>query len=194
MRHLTIALMLPSAIHRAGISNIVRKLPDMACAFVELSPINYLDEIARHRPSILIADPAWAEAEWDALKSPSAPPIKLIALLSGQAPREGMRWFDDTIGLYDQPDTIIATIKRNIAPEKEADRTRELSPREKEVVIGIVKGLSNKEIAAGMNVSVNTVMTHRRNIAAKLHIHSAAGLTVYAIVSDLVSLDDIKDQ
>ncbi len=43
-----------------------------------------------------------------------------------------------------------------------------LSQREKDVVTGIVKGLSNKEIATEMNVSVNTVMTHRRNIASKL--------------------------
>lgn len=60
------------------------------------------------------------------------------------------------------------------------------------MVVGIVKGLSNKEIAATMNVSVNTVMTHRRNIAAKLHIHTPAGLTIYAIVSNLVSLEEIK--
>ena len=57
----------------------------------------------------------------------------------------------------------------------------------------IVKGLSNKEIAAQMNVSVNTVMTHRRNIAAKLQIHSAAGLTIYAIVNKLVDLSEIKE-
>ena len=43
-----------------------------------------------------------------------------------------------------------------------------------------------------LNVSVNTIMTHRRNIASKLHIHTPAGLTIYAIVSNLVSLDDIK--
>ena len=43
-----------------------------------------------------------------------------------------------------------------------------------------------------MGVSVNTVMTHRRNIAAKLHIHTPAGLTIYAIVSNLVKLDEIK--
>ena len=54
------------------------------------------------------------------------------------------------------------------------------------------EGLSNKEIAAEMNVSVNTVMTHRRNITAKLQIHSAAGLTIYAIVSKLVRLDEIS--
>lgn len=75
---------------------------------------------------------------------------------------------------------------------KQSDRQTELTQREKEIVIGIVKGLSNKELASDMHVSVNTVMTHRRNIASKLQIHSAAGLTIYAIVSKLVTLDDVK--
>ena len=67
-----------------------------------------------------------------------------------------------------------------------------MSQREKDVVIGIAKGMSNKEIAVQMNVSVNTVMTHRRNISSKLKIHSPAGLTIYAIVSKLIKLEDIK--
>ncbi len=73
----------------------------------------------------------------------------------------------------------------------DSDDRRELSPREKDVVVGVVRGLSNKEIAAAMGVSVNTVTTHRRNIAAKLKIHSPAGLTIYAIVSKLVALDEV---
>lgn len=76
--------------------------------------------------------------------------------------------------------------------ERVDDETKAISKREKEVVKCIVKGLSNKEIAANMNVSVNTVMTHRRNIASKLQIHSTAGLTIYAIVSKLVSIEDIS--
>ncbi|MDE6466679.1 MAG: LuxR C-terminal-related transcriptional regulator, partial [Duncaniella sp.] len=49
------------------------------------------------------------------------------------------------------------------------------------------------EIAAEMNVSVNTVMTHRRNIASKLQIHSVAGLTIYAITTGLVDIADISN-
>ena len=75
----------------------------------------------------------------------------------------------------------------------EENERRELSPREKEIVKAIVKGFSNKEIATMMNLSVNTVMTHRRNIASKLKIHSPAGLTIYAIVSKLVSLEEVSD-
>ena len=42
-------------------------------------------------------------------------------------------------------------------------------------------------------ISINTVITHRKNISRKLNIHSVAGLTIYAIVNDIVSLDNIKN-
>lgn len=67
-----------------------------------------------------------------------------------------------------------------------------LSEREKEVVVDVVRGMSNKEIAAHLFISVNTVITHRKNIARKLQIHSPAGLTIYAIVNGLVSLDKLS--
>ena len=73
-----------------------------------------------------------------------------------------------------------------------AESADTLSDREKEVIVEVVKGLSNKEIAENMFISVNTVMTHRRNISRKLNIHSPAGLTIYAIVNGLVKLDEIK--
>ena len=70
--------------------------------------------------------------------------------------------------------------------------TDALSDREKEVIVCVVKGMSNKEIAEQLFISVNTVMTHRRNISRKLQIHSPAGLTIYAIVNGLINLEDVK--
>lgn len=67
-----------------------------------------------------------------------------------------------------------------------------ISEREKEVIIGVVKGLSNKEIANKLFISINTVTTHRRNIARKLQIHSSASLTIYAIVNHLVDINSVK--
>lgn len=63
-----------------------------------------------------------------------------------------------------------------------------LTPREREVLICIAEGLSNKEIAARSSVSVRTVETHRENIMTKLGIRSVAGLTRFAIVEGLASL------
>lgn len=78
--------------------------------------------------------------------------------------------------------------------EKTPDITRSesLSVREKEIIVCIAKGLSNKEIADTLNLSVHTVTTHRRNISSKLQIHSPAGLTIYAIVNKLIDLHDIQ--
>ena len=66
-----------------------------------------------------------------------------------------------------------------------------LSEREIDVLVHIVRGLTNKEIAARMFLSVHTVNTHRKNIMNKLKIHSPAGLTIYAIVNKLVSIEDL---
>jgi regulator of cell morphogenesis and NO signaling len=67
-----------------------------------------------------------------------------------------------------------------------------LSERECDVLIQVVKGLSNKEIADVLCISTHTVITHRKNITRKLNIHSTAGLTIYAIVNKLVNIDIIK--
>ena len=67
-----------------------------------------------------------------------------------------------------------------------------LSERELEVLIQVVKGLSNKEIADVLCISTHTVITHRKNITRKLNIHSTAGLTIYAIVNKLINLDGLE--
>ena len=67
-----------------------------------------------------------------------------------------------------------------------------LSDREKDVIVSLVQGMSNKEIADHLCISVNTVITHRRNIARKLQIHSPAGLTIYAIVNGLIDISNVK--
>lgn len=67
-----------------------------------------------------------------------------------------------------------------------------LGEREKDVIVALVQGMSNKEIAEHLCISVNTVITHRRNIARKLQIHSPAGLTIYAIVNNLIDISAVK--
>lgn len=76
--------------------------------------------------------------------------------------------------------------------EEQTTASEELSEREREIVICVAKGLANKEIADSLCLSINTVTTHRRNIARKLSIHSSAGITIYAIVNKLVKLEDVK--
>ena len=79
------------------------------------------------------------------------------------------------------------TQRRHQLPE-----TEELSEREKDVLVQVVRGLSNKEIADVLCISTHTVISHRKNIARKLNIHSSAGLTIYAIVNKLVDLNTLE--
>jgi len=67
-----------------------------------------------------------------------------------------------------------------------------LTEREKEIIRNVARGLSNKEIADKLCLSVHTVATHRRNICAKLDIHSAAGLTIFAIIHHLLKVSEVK--
>ena len=71
------------------------------------------------------------------------------------------------------------------------DNSDALSDREKDVIVSLVQGMTNKEIADHLCISTNTVITHRRNIARKLQIHSPAGLTIYAIVNNLVDISSV---
>lgn len=107
-----------------------------------------------------------------------------------------------------EDDIFVPAIRRLEQLNKQSDVTRNisdmvfkagtgqdpdaLSDREKDVIISLVQGMSNKEIADHLFISVNTVITHRRNIARKLQIHSPAGLTIYAIVNGLVNISSVK--
>lgn len=76
-----------------------------------------------------------------------------------------------------------------VAPSKSADNPGEvLSDREKEVLVQVAKGLLNKEIADKLNISINTVITHRKNITRKTGIKTTPGLTVYAILNGMVNI------
>ena len=69
---------------------------------------------------------------------------------------------------------------------RSVERCETVSERQKDIIVCLVQGMSNKEIAEHLFISVNTVITHRRNIARKLQIHSVAGLTIYAIANNLI--------
>lgn len=80
---------------------------------------------------------------------------------------------------------------RSTEESTELEKNDMLSLREREILVCVAKGMANKEIADTLCLSIHTVATHRRNIGNKLQIHSPAGLTIYAIVNKLVSLQDI---
>ena len=69
--------------------------------------------------------------------------------------------------------------------------TVQLSPREVEVTILLTKGLINKEIADRMNISITTVITHRKNIMEKLHARSLADIIIFAVMNGYVNLGEL---
>ena len=69
-----------------------------------------------------------------------------------------------------------------------------ISEREKDVIRCVAKGMSNKEIAEALFLSIHTITTYRRNIASKLQIHSPAGLTIFAIINKLIEIREVKLQ
>ena len=68
----------------------------------------------------------------------------------------------------------------------------ELSDREKEILVCVAKGMLNKQIADRFNLSIYTVITHRKNITRKTGIKTVAGLTVYAILNGLIDIGSIE--
>lgn len=88
-------------------------------------------------------------------------------------------------------DTVYTDKADSDVPDRK-DKLEALSDREKDIIACVTKGMSNKEIAEELYLSVHTVTTHRRNISNKLQIHTTAGLTIYAIANKLVDIEDIQ--
>lgn len=197
---LKIAIIEPSDMIRNGLGAILRKQAGMQVSIAEIEDAETLAEAIRiHQPDILIANPqALINQSLSRLREESAcPKLKIVALLSNLCPNEQLRSFDECISLYDSQDTIRTKLKQigesdSEVIEESSEEQQSLSAREKEIVVCVVKGMTNREIADRLFLSTHTVITHRRNIARKLQIHSPSGLTIYAIVNKLVELGDIK--
>ena len=86
----------------------------------------------------------------------------------------------------------LTNIRHRTKQQKPLSETEELSDRERDVLIQVVRGLSNKEIADVLCISMHTVVSHRKHITHKLNIHSTAGLTIYAIVNHLIDLNSVE--
>lgn len=91
-------------------------------------------------------------------------------------------------------DGILVPVVSRMEDESEAPRGEggELSAREKEILVAVAKGMLNKEIADLYNISIYTVISHRKNITRKTGIKTVAGLTVYALLNNLIDTNSIE--
>lgn len=195
-RNVKIAIAEPSLIIRSGIVSVLRRLPSLNLMAIEIADVGTLcDAVVRNKPDIVIANPAAPQMMQpaDVRAATGCDSIRFVALLNTLNESRVMQAYDEAISIYDSADQISQKLKKLIDDEQDKFQQEQLSAREKDILIGVVKGWTNKQIAEKLFISVHTVITHRRNIAAKLQIHSTAGLTVYAIVNKLVELNEIKD-
>ena len=187
-----------SAIIRSGLSSVLKRIHEMNIQPVEINSVEALNNYVQvQKPDILMIDPTfggWFDiAEFKATNS-GLSSLKCIAIIASMIDSTQLKDYQETIAIYDSIETITDKLKqlmKSEEEEKESD-TEALSLREKEIITLVVKGLTNKEIADQLCLSIHTVITHRRNIARKLQIHSPAGLTIYAIVNKLVELKDVE--
>ena len=102
--------------------------------------------------------------------------------------------YDEVISIYDAPPVIIRKRRTALSAHQELPKpdSHELSSREKEILICVAKGMLNKEIADLYNISIYTVITHRKNITRKTGIRTVAGLTVYALLNNLIDSSSVE--
>ena len=191
-----IAVAEASMIVRTGLVSVLKHLPDLEVHTLEITSKEGLQHCMQsHVPEILIINPlfeGWFDVE-AFRQTYQVPDMKIISLICSVVDSNQLKGYDDTANLFDDVESLTHKISvlMNVGQDDENDQDS-LSQREKEIIGCVVRGMTNKEIAEKLFISVHTVITHRRNITRKLQIHSAAGLTIYAIVNKLVELSEVK--
>jgi DNA-binding CsgD family transcriptional regulator len=118
---------------------------------------------------------------------------KTICILHGSEGCPGMNSCH-YLRIHTPQESIIEQLRQILQEENPPNpqTNKGLSIRETDVLQLIVSGITNKEIADKLCISLNTVLTHRKNITAKLDIKTIPGLTFYAITHGLISGNEIE--
>lgn len=187
-----IVLIEPSEIVATGIAAIIDRNPEFAVVKT-LSNIYYFNATG-HDVDIVIVNPAVIDYNdrLDIRSCLNATNVAIVALTHSNYEESVLRQYNECIGIYDNYARIIQKLKNAMEESSQSPKSdlNELSGRERDILAAVAKGLTNKEIADEFNISVYTVISHRRNISQKLGINSIPGLTVYAIMNKLVDMSD----
>ncbi|MBR4392273.1 MAG: response regulator transcription factor [Bacteroidales bacterium] len=182
----------PSEIISTGLTEIIQKLPGFDVVS-RLDTTEHLNErILTSDINILIINPlllGYFERNQISQLSKEHPHLVVIALVTNLMDPSWLKSFHGTIEVNDSRLSITnklnEIVQSNGKQEKVSDDI-ELSKREIDVLVAVAKGMMNKEIADQMNISIHTVISHRKNITKKTGIKSVAGLTVYAMINGLI--------
>lgn len=125
---------------------------------------------------------------------PSLQQVRTLAIIYGMFDDDVLRQFDGVAKIVDSPSSIAARLRHiaDDAAESRADNGYELTEREREILMQVARGRANKDIADEYNISIHTVISHRKNITRKTGIKSVAGLTVYALLNNLIESSEVE--
>ena len=180
----------PSEIVRTGLQTIL----DEDGTFRLLSPLYdavILEErVKTLHPDLLIVNPTLmmppALLQMASVQQ-AKPNIAIAALVYQYVEPELLQRFKAIVDIRERRSQIVTVLKEEVKRVKEMeDENYELSDREREVLVLVAQGLSSKEIADRLSISIHTVNSHRKNITRKTDIKSVAGLAVYATLHNMV--------
>jgi DNA-binding NarL/FixJ family response regulator len=183
----------------AGLESLVNELNGVFVEHVYHGGENHLtDKVLGHKPDLIIFDPhSVGEQLLSIVKIfQQEPDIKLVGLLSSKAPDHVKSRFAHHLNRDDCKFDLLENLKKIIGNslEKGTSKNATLSNREIELLKQVCIGLTNQEIADKLFLSVHTVMTHRKNITKKLGIKTVSGLTVYALMNNLVDIREVENR
>ena len=188
----------PSPIVAAGLLRFFEDLNQIQVVSVvdNISDLN--DKMIAHNPDMLIVNPIMlGYTNNNAFKQINhiSPDCICIALVTTFVDKSLLRYFKEIIELSDNKQKVnnkIFNLLNNDDAASQNDSV-DLSNRETDVLICVAKGMTNKDISDMLNISVHTVITHRKNIVKKTGIKSVSGLTVYALLNNLVEESEIYE-
>lgn len=183
-------------------SGLIRYLEDISQINIVTAVDNIddlKDKMQLHSPDILVVNPMMIGLYNDGLMRQLVqeyPSTYFVALVSTCVDKTFLRYFKETVELFENKQKVVNKILNLINNSDESNSQVEsfdLSNRETDVLVCVAKGMSNKDISDMLNISVHTVVTHRKNIVKKTGIKSVSGLTVYALLNNLVEESEIYE-
>lgn len=187
----------PSPMLSAGLAQYFDDVKQVSIVS-QLNSFDRLEEkLASYNPEILIINPLLIsfdanEAFQKLLRD--FPNVVPVALVSSFVDKTILKQFSEVIEMSDSKQKVVTQIFNLLSDSKTSSdkpESVELSNREIDVLVALAKGLTNKEISDQLFISVHTVITHRKNIIRKTGIKSVSGLTVYALLNNLVDESEI---
>ena len=188
----------PSPIVVAGLIRFFEDLNQIQVVSVVDNIDDLNDKMIIHNPDILIVNPIMlGYTNNNAFKQINhiSPDCICIALVTTYVDKSLLRYFKEIIELSDNKQKVNNKIFNLLNNDDAASQNEsvDLSNRETDVLICVAKGMTNKDISDMLNISVHTVITHRKNIVKKTGIKSVSGLTVYALLNNLVEESEIYE-